>query len=89
MLAVFLALEVAFFVANAGKITEGGWFPLTIATVMFSVLSTWRRGTELVRARKNASPRARGDAFALDLSGIPRVPGAAVFFSSGRHGHPP
>ena len=88
LLALFLALEVAFFVANAGKIADGGWFPLTVAGLMFTVLSTWRRGTEIVRARKDASPRARGDAFALDLSGIPRVPGAAVFFSSGRHGHP-
>ena len=82
------ALEVVFFYANASKILEGGWFPLLVATIMFTVLSTWRRGTEIVRARKDASPRSRGDAFALDLSGIQRVPGTAVFFSSGSSGHP-
>ena len=87
-LAVFGALEVVFLFANASKIAEGGWFPLLIASVMFTVLSTWRRGTEIVRARKDASPRSRGDAFALDLSGIQRVSGTAVFFSSGRSGHP-
>jgi KUP system potassium uptake protein len=85
---VFGALEVVFFISNASKVAEGGWFPLAVATVMFAVLSTWRRGTEIVRSRKDASPRSRGDAFALDLSGIQRVPGTAVFFSSGRSGHP-
>lgn len=87
-LLVFGALETIFFLANASKIAEGGWFPLVVAAVMFTVLSTWRRGTEIVRSRKDASPRSRGDAFALDLSGIQRVPGTAVFFSSGRSGHP-
>lgn len=87
-IAVFAALELAFLLANSTKIADGGWFPLAVALAMFTVLSTWRRGTEIVRARKDASPRSRGDAFALDLSGIHRVPGTAVFFSSGRHGHP-
>ena len=87
-LLIFGALEVVFFISNVSKIAEGGWFPLAVATVMFAVLSTWRRGTEIVRSRKDASPRSRGDAFALDLSGIQRVPGTAVFFSSGRSGHP-
>jgi KUP system potassium uptake protein len=87
-LVVVGALEGVFFLANASKIAEGGWFPLLVATCMFAILSTWRRGTEIVRARKDASPRSRGDAFALDLSGIQRVPGTAVFFSSGRSGHP-
>ena len=73
-LLVFGALETIFFLANASKITEGGWFPLVVAAVMFTVLSTWRRGTEIVRSRKDASPRSRGDAFALDLSGIQRCP---------------
>jgi KUP system potassium uptake protein len=87
-IAVFVALEVAFLMANATKIADGGWFPLVVAAAMFTLLSTWRRGTEIVRSRKDASPRSRGDAFTLDLSGIQRVSGSAVFFSSGRHGHP-
>ena len=63
-LLIFGALEVVFFISNVSKIAEGGWFPLAVATVMFAVLSTWRRGTEIVRSRKDASPRSRGDAFA-------------------------
>jgi KUP system potassium uptake protein len=88
LLAVFLALEIAFFSANIAKISEGGWFPLAVASVMFTVLTTWRRGMELMRARKDALPRVVGDDLNLDLSDIPRVPGAAVFFSSTRSGYP-
>jgi KUP system potassium uptake protein len=88
LLAVFLVLEVGFFSANISKVTEGGWFPLAVAAVMFTVLTTWRRGIEIMRARKEALPRVARDELNLDLSDIPRVPGAAVFFSSTRLGYP-
>ncbi len=88
LLAVFLALESAFLFANLSKIEEGGWFPLAVAAVMFTVLTTWRRGIEIMRSRKEALPRVARDELNLDLSGIPRVPGAAVFFSSTRVGYP-
>ncbi|HMS80912.1 MAG TPA: KUP/HAK/KT family potassium transporter [Burkholderiaceae bacterium] len=88
LLVLFLALEVAFFTANASKIAEGGWFPLAVAGVMFTVLTTWRRGIEIMRGRKEALPRVARDELNLDLSDIPRVPGAAVFFSSTRFGYP-
>jgi KUP system potassium uptake protein len=88
LLALFLTLEVGFFAANVSKIAEGGWFPLMVASVMFTVLTTWRRGMEIMRARKEALPRVSSDELDLDLSDIPRVPGAAVFFSSTRSGYP-
>lgn len=88
LLAVFLVLEIGFFSANIGKIEEGGWFPLMVASVMFTILTTWRRGIEIMRSRKDALPRVARDELNLDLSDIPRVPGAAVFFSSSRFGYP-
>jgi KUP system potassium uptake protein len=88
LLAVFLVLEIGFFAANIGKIEEGGWFPLVVASVMFTVLTTWRRGIEVMRSRKDALPRVARDELNLDLSDIPRVPGSAVFFSSSRFGYP-
>jgi KUP system potassium uptake protein len=88
LLAVFLVMEVGFFSANIGKVGDGGWFPLAVAAVMFTVLTTWRRGIEIMRARKEALPRVARDELNLDLSDIPRVPGAAVFFSSTRFGYP-
>ena len=88
LLALFLVLEVGFFAANLSKVEEGGWFPLVVASVMFTVLTTWRRGIEVMRSRKDALPRVARDELNLDLSDIPRVPGAAVFFSSSRFGYP-
>jgi KUP system potassium uptake protein len=80
--AVFALAEAAFFAANASKVIGGGWFPLALALAAFTVLTTWRRGTEIVRARKGAGPRNAVDGLSMDLSGIQRVPGVAVFFSS-------
>ena len=88
LLAVFLTLELCFFAANISKVFEGGWFPLMVASIMFTVLTTWRRGMEIMRARKEASPNVASDDLDLDLSGITRVPGVAVFFSSTRTGYP-
>jgi KUP system potassium uptake protein len=88
LMAVFLVLEICFFAANISKVFEGGWFPLMVASIMFTVLTTWRRGMEIMRARKEASPRVASDDLDLDLSGITRVPGVAVFFSSTRTGYP-
>jgi KUP system potassium uptake protein len=80
--AVFALVEAAFFAANASKFTQGGWFPLALALVAFSLQTTWRRGTDIMRARKRAGPRNALDGLSMDLSGIPKVPGVAVFFSS-------
>jgi KUP system potassium uptake protein len=45
---VFLSTEVAFFLANLTKITHGGWLPLLVAGVVFTVLMTWQRGRIIV-----------------------------------------
>lgn len=84
----FALLELVFFAANASKILVGGWFPLVLALVMFTVLTTWRVGIEIMRARKGADIRKVDDGLTLDLTGIPRVPGTAIFFSSSRNGCP-
>ncbi len=87
LFALFVALELSFFAANATKIESGGWFPLLLAAVMFTVLTTWRRGMEILRLRKDMQPKAT-DEYPLDLSEIRRVPGSALFFSSSPHGWP-
>jgi KUP system potassium uptake protein len=49
--AVFLAVDLAFFGATLFKIPDGGWFPLVVAAIVFTVLSTWRTGRRLVSER--------------------------------------
>jgi KUP system potassium uptake protein len=88
LLAVFLFLEVFFFYANIQKVFEGGWFPLLVATIMFTLLTTWRRGIEIMRSRKDAMNWDPRDDLDMDLSGVTRVPGSAVFFSSNASGYP-
>ncbi|MDP1646316.1 MAG: potassium transporter Kup [Thiobacillus sp.] len=46
--AFFLVIDLAFFGANVPKIVHGGWFPLAIGLVVFTLLTTWKRGRELL-----------------------------------------
>src|SRR5260370_24908197 len=45
---LFLAVDLSFFGANLLKIEEGGWFPLTIGGVLFTVMMTWWGGRRLL-----------------------------------------
>ena len=85
---VLAVIEFYFFASNASKIMDGGWFPLALAAIVFTVLTTWRRGIDILRAKKEASADDLEDGLTLPLDGVPRVPGHAVFFSSGRSGCP-
>jgi KUP system potassium uptake protein len=49
----FVVIDLAFFGATLLKIADGGWFPLAIGAVVFTVMTTWRRGRELLFARLN------------------------------------
>jgi KUP system potassium uptake protein len=46
--AFFLTVDLAFLSANVPKIAHGGWFPLLIALIIFTILTTWQRGREIV-----------------------------------------
>jgi KUP system potassium uptake protein len=50
--AAFLVVDLAFFSANLPKVADGGWFPLLLALVVFTLLTTWQRGRELVTGRR-------------------------------------
>ena len=76
----FLVGDLAFMAANYAKIADGGWFPLLIAAIVFTLMTTWRKGREVLSAklREGAlSPQL----FIQSLRMRPpiRVPGSAVF----------
>ena len=85
----FLVIDLAFFSANALKILHGGWFPLVLGIVMFTVMVTWKRGRELVfeNLKKHAIPL---DDFLSSLFDSPptRVAGTAVFLRGEADGVP-
>jgi KUP system potassium uptake protein len=79
---VFLTIDVAYFAANLTKVPSGGWFPLVIASVVFTVLVTWRAGSRIVtdnRRSKEGPLRAFVEEVRTMHPPVHRVPGTAVF----------
>ena len=58
---VFLVIDLAFFGANALKIAHGGWLPLVIGWLLFTLMTTWKTGRQIVAAAPDrASAADRG-----------------------------
>jgi KUP system potassium uptake protein len=76
----FGGIELTFLAANLSKVLHGGWLPLLIALVVFTVMTTWRRGREIV-GRNRAEQEGPLEDFVNDLYENPphRVDGVAVF----------
>ena len=86
---LFLGIDLVLLAAVADKIEYGGWFPLALGIVVFTLMATWRRGKELLmreirRAGLSLEP------FIASISAHPplRVPGTAVFLTANRDGVP-
>jgi KUP system potassium uptake protein len=79
----FFLIDATFFAAAMHKVLEGGWFPLALALVVFTVMVTWRRGRTILLERLRASPLPL-ESFLDSLFAAPpqRVPGTAVFLTS-------
>jgi len=80
---MFLAVDAAFLTANADKVEHGGWFPLVLGAVIFTMMATWRRGRELVIREIRQSGLAL-EPFISSIAAHPplRVPGTAVFLTA-------
>jgi KUP system potassium uptake protein len=85
-----LTVDLAFFAANAPKIPDGGWFPLLIGGGLFALMTTWKRGREILAARFREQMVPLSDFFELFHVERPaRVPGFAVYMTSNSIGAPP
>ena len=85
----FLTIDLAFFSANAVKIPDGGWFPLAVAMLVFTLLVTWKRGREIVQQRLQETAQPLAPFVDVLLAHPPiRVPGTAVFMTADAHGAP-
>ncbi len=87
---LFLAVDLSFFGANLVKIEEGGWFPLVAAGLVFTLLSTWKRGREALAASLVEAGLPL-DGFLEDIARKKpqRVPGTAVFMTGNTGTVPP
>ncbi|CAN5635765.1 potassium transporter Kup [soil metagenome] len=87
----FLIVDLAFFGANVPKVVEGGWFPLVLALVVFTLLTTWQRGRELVAAKRAQEEGLLRD-FVEQLHAMDppvyRAPGTAICLNVGKQTTP-
>jgi KUP system potassium uptake protein len=78
-----LCIDAAFLASNALKILDGGWFPIVIGAVVFTLLTTWKRGRSILHSRLEEETMPI-DAFIESIAAAPpaRVPGTAVFLTN-------
>ncbi|HAM70653.1 MAG TPA: potassium transporter Kup [Verrucomicrobiales bacterium] len=86
---LFVIVEAAFLAGNAVKFMEGGWFPLMIGAIAYTLMSTWKRGRILVY-EKLSQGSIPLDLFLEDVKMNPpvRVRGTAVFLCGSSSGTP-
>ena len=88
--AFFLVIDLAFFGANIIKVADGGWFPLLLAAIVFTVMTTWKKGRRILNERIQSEARSLEE-FLQEIERHPptRVPGTAVFMNGNASRTPP
>ncbi len=85
---LFFIVDGAYFAANATKVPDGGWFPLLIGAVAFTLLTTWAKGRKLMHERM-AEVALPIEIFAKSATNsATRVSGTAIFMASSTAGVP-
>jgi KUP system potassium uptake protein len=86
LLVLFVCIDVAFLSANLLKVQGGGWYPLAVAGVLFTIMTTWARGRTLLAelwGRMSSPMESLVDWLEQDPPPY-RIPGTAVFFTPER-----
>lgn len=81
VIGLFALVDGSFFASNVTKIADGGWFPLAVAAVIFTALTTWATGRALMHQRL-AADAIPLDIFIKSARSAHRVSGTAVFLST-------
>ena len=79
---LFLLVDGTYFASNITKIPDGGWFPLLIAAISFTVLTTWAKGRLLMRTRLQQSALPLPVFIKSTAASVHRVRGTSVFLST-------
>jgi len=86
---LFLFIDGLYFASNLTKVPDGGWFPLLIAAIAFTLLTTWATGRRILRERLGGSELTMEMFIASSTKSLPRVPGTAIFLSASPTAVPP
>ena len=84
----FLLIDGAYFASNLTKIPAGGWFPLLVALIAFTLLTTWATGRRILRERMRADSMPMDAFLKSPIKSVKRVPGTAVFMAADPTGVP-
>jgi KUP system potassium uptake protein len=88
LLALFFMVDLLYFTSNLMKVPDGGWVPLVVGVIGFTLLTTWAKG------RKLMMDRMAGESLPMEVfvrsaaNSATRVPGTAVFMTSSANGVP-
>jgi KUP system potassium uptake protein len=89
LVAVFLTIDLAFFSANVLKIPDGGWVPLLMAIVIFTLMLTWKSGRSMLYTRlKSEAMDILPFVDAIGAHPPARVAGTALFMTPNPDGVP-
>ena len=88
ILAIFFLVDLAYFGANLTKVPDGGWVPLMIGGIIFTMLTTWAKGRKLMQERLAESAMPMALFIQSAANSATRVPGTAVFMTSTAKGVP-
>ncbi len=78
----FLIVDGTYFASNITKIPDGGWFPLLVAAVSFTVLTTWAKGRQMMRERLQELALPLPVFIKSAATSVHRVRGTSVFLSA-------
>lgn len=85
---LFLIVDGAYFAANLIKVPDGGWFPLVVGAIAFTLLTTWAKGRKLMRERMTETALPIKIFAKSAKNSATRVPGTAIFMASQQGGVP-
>jgi KUP system potassium uptake protein len=88
LLALFFFVDFSYLSANLLKIPAGGWFPLLVGGIAFTLLTTWAKGRQLMISRMNEASLPMEIFIKSAAPSAARVPGTAVFMTSSASGVP-
>lgn len=87
-IAVFFSVDAVYFASNITKVPDGGWFPLMVAAISFTVLTTWARGRRLLRERLEEVSLPLPVFIRSAAASAHRIKGTSVFLSASRDSIP-
>jgi KUP system potassium uptake protein len=88
ILAVFFTVDTAYLASNLTKVPDGGWFPLLVGLIAFTMLTTWAKGRKLMMERMREAAMPIKIFVSSAATSATRVPGTAVFMTSSADGVP-